>query len=218
MKYVYSGGTFGFDGKGYKWHKLFKFPSFPKVTKTVTLNSCVGNPFAILHLVNSIWNKVSHHNPGIHYWLKNYYDKNLILSIAGKDHEIEEMLYILKDIELKGIQLSYSCPNVKNENKVVPYSNHDLYLKLNCNQDPFMYDLSNIKGLFINSVPIKYGAISGKLAQKRNWGFLEKHKDLNIYGCSFTNQKDIDILRDIGIKKFCIGSMMLINPYLVERL
>ena len=137
LKYFYAGGSMGF-GNGYIWHKLlgFNFPSFPIITKTITLKPKTGYPYAIILTGKSVFNHVGHHNLGFEYFLRNHYREDLIVSISGTDDEIEYMVGVLDNYKLGGIQLSFSCPNVQNnKNKLIPKSNHDLYLKLNYLQD-----------------------------------------------------------------------------------
>ena len=219
VKYFYASASMGF-GKGYMWHRFFKFPKFEIITKTVTLRQIVGNPFAVIHLGNSIYNKIGLHNPGIEKWVKEYYDPNLILSVAGTDDEIEEIIDILHDKPLKGIELNFSCPNVKNfENKRIPKTKYELFLKLNYKQDPYDYDLNKIKRIDLNSVPKFYGGMSGKLARKYNWEFIKRHKNLIVSGCSFSSINDIKRLEEyFGCKEISIGSVMIINPFLIKNL
>lgn len=223
INFTYAGGSMGW-GYGHFWHKLFnlKFPNFPIITKTVTLRSKRGYPYAIILTGKSIFNHVAHDNKGFYHFMKNYYNKDLIISLAGTDEEIEYMVNYLDDFELRGIQLSYSCPNVKNpNNKKIPKSRHDLYLKLNYLQDPYQYDLSDIKGITVNSVPCWFGGGSGKYAQQYNWPFIKKfnQEGLNIHGCSFINKNDIKFLVEYcGCKNIDIGSVMLINPKLILNL
>jgi len=218
-KYFYAAATMGF-GKGYIWHKFFRFPKFDVITKTITLKRKIGNPFAIIHLGNSIYNRIKLHNIGIEGWLKEYYDPNLTLSIAGTDDEIERMIEILHGRPLKGIELNFSCPNVRGfRNKRIPKTKYKLFLKLNYKQDPYNYDLDKIERIDLNSVPRFHGGISGKLARKHNWGFIKKHRDLSISGCSFSSMNDIRKLEEyLGCKEISIGSVILINPFLVENL
>lgn len=218
-KYFYAAAAMGF-GKGYAWHRFFKFPRFDIITKTITLKQKVGNPFAIIHLGNSIYNKIGLHNPGIARWIEEYYDPNLILSVAGTDDELEKIIEILEDRPLKGLELNFSCPNVKNfENKKIPRTRYKLFLKLNHRQDPYNYDLDRIERIDLNSVPRFRGGVSGKLARKDNWDFIRKHKDMLISGCSFSSVDDIERLEEyFGCEEISIGSVMIINPFLVEKL
>jgi dihydroorotate dehydrogenase len=219
VKYFYAAASMGF-GKGYIWHKFFKFPKFDIITKSITLKRRIGNPFAIIHLGNSIYNRVGLHNPGIKKWIEEYYDPNLILSIAGTDGEIEEIIEILNDKPLKGIELNFSCPNVKSfKNKKIPKTNYKLFLKLNYKQDPYDYDLNKIKRIDLNSVPRFYGGVSGELAKRYNWEFIRRYKNLPVSGCSFSSMNDIKRLEEyLGCKKMSIGSVMLINPFLIKNL
>jgi len=227
MNYIYGSGSMGF-GNGYIWHKIFnyKFPSFPIVTKTITLNETKGYPFAIVKIGNTIYNHVSHHNNGYNWFLENilnYKNDNLIVSIAGSDIQINELVFRLNNIDnIKGIQLSFSCPNVKDmKNKNIPKSKHPLYLKLNYLQDPYKYDLNKIKGILVNSVPCWFGGMSGKLSQKYNWPYIKKFnkEGLNIYGSSFVTLDDINYLNEYcGCKTISISSTMLTNPSLIENL
>jgi hypothetical protein len=154
--------------------------------------------------------------------MKNHYREDLIISIAGTDFEIGHMVNYLEDYKLKGIQLSYSCPNVTNPiNKVIPKSKHDLYLKLNHLQNPFDYDLSNIKGITVNSVPHWFGGASGKYAQKYNWPWIKKYNKagLNIHGASWISEDDLKYLEEeCGCTNFDIGTVMLVNPKMVLKL
>lgn len=219
VNFFYAAGTKGF-GRGYRWHKFFKFPKFDTITKTITLRRKIGNPFAIIHLGNSIYNRIALHNIGIERWLKEYYNPNLILSIAGTDAEIEEIIDGLQDRQLKGVELNFSCPNVGSfGNKKIPQTKHKLSLKLNYKQDPYDYELDKIESINLNSIPRFGGGISGRLARKYNWSFISRHKDLPISGCSFSSMIDVKRLEEyFGCKKISIGSVMLINPFLVENL
>jgi hypothetical protein len=219
MKFFYSSGAMGYGGEGYFWHKIFnlKFPKFSIVTKTITLKENRGYPYFVIHLGNSVYNHNALDNKGFIYWLNNYYNSDLILSIHGTDDEIDKMVVEMENYPLKGIELNYSCPNVKSpQNKKIPKSKHDLYLKINCNQDPYFYELDKIKQIRLNSVPMFGGGISGKMAQKYNWDFIGRFSELNIAGCSFINKNDIIKLHEYyGINDFGIGSVMLINPKLI---
>jgi len=232
MKFFYQSGAMGY-GDGYKWHKyVTPFPEFPIVTKTLTFEKKVGKPWAIAWLPfygKSTWNKVSLHNPGLRSWImKNEYNhripklKNIIVSIHGSDYQIQIMCDWLKYLPIMGIELNYSCPNVKNEmNFRIPKTEHDLYLKLNHTQDPTKYDLSRIKRIHINSHPTRYGGISGQYAQQYNWDYIEKWVpkiDTPIAGCSWTNIPEIEQLRRMGCEYVGIASQMLTKPSEVRKI
>lgn len=230
MKFFYSAGAMGY-GKGYWWHRFFDFPKLPLVTKTLTIVPKKGHRWAILPstfilpgIGKSVFNKVALDNIGIYYWavLPNI---NVIVSLAGPDEDIDLMVRWLKNYSIDGIELNYSCSNVKSyNNKLIPKTEHPLYLKLNHLQDPYAYDLDRINGIRVNSVPLNIGittiSVSGKMAQKKNWEFIEKYnkEGLNVAGCSFTSVDDIKRLEDMGCKEIGIGAIMLIKPSLVERI
>jgi len=230
MKYFYSASVMGY-GEGRVWHRYYNFPKLPIVTKTLTWNSKIGIPFAVLKKGNSVWNRVGLHNIGFFEWFKRYYltwsndlRKNVIVSIAGADWEIESMIGLFEaipDYYIRGIEINVSCPNVKSYNNlVIPKTDIPIYLKLNCKQDPYDYDLNNITGIRLNSVPKYFGGVSGKAAQKYNWDYIKKFNcdGLNISGCSITSNEDIKILEDLGCKNIGIGSIMLTNRSVVEGL
>lgn len=223
MKYFYSAGVMGY-GTGRFWHNYYNFPNFTKVTKTLTADPKIGFPFAVLKTGNTVWNKVSLHNMGIWSWYyKSYFGKeNIIVSIAGTDQEIAFMVNrFLNLIHISGIELNFSCPNVKSfKNKRIPLLKGHLYLKLNYLQDPYDYDLDKITGIRLNSVPKFFGGVSGKAAQKYNWPWIEKFnkEGLNVAGCSCNTVDDLKHMEDIGCKEVGLGSIVLTNPHLVETL
>jgi hypothetical protein len=132
------------------------------------------------------------------------------------------MVNYLNQFDIKGIQLSYSCPNVEDQkNKIIPKSKHDIYLKLNHLQDPHKFDLNKVKAITVNSVPCWFGGGSGKYAQKYNWPWIEKFNKerLNVHGASWITMDDIKYLEEYcGCTTLDIGSVMLVNPKLVLNL
>lgn len=225
MKYFYSAGAMGY-GEGYWWHRFFNFPILPFVTKTLTLYQNKGNKYLIIpDFRGSIYNKVGLDNIGIYNFIGKYRYSNVprTISIAGPDEYIKKMMDLI-DLFLPkedSVELNFSCPNIKSfNNRVIPETNRDLYLKLNWTQSPYSYDRSNIKGVRFNSIPLKYCGGSGKIAQKKNWGLIKilNRHGLNAAGCSAQNFEDIKKLEDIGCKEIGIGSVMLTHPKFVERL
>jgi len=221
MTFFYSAGAMGLRGEGYWWHKLvgFRPPPFPAVTKTLTLNRKVGLPFAILPIGHSVYNRVSLHNPGYYEWLL-LWRPDLVVSLHGTDDEIAEMVRGLNRMDCAGIELNFSCPNVRSPgNKRIPESRHPLYLKLSHADDPHRYDLSRVREIRLNSVPVRFGGVSGKGAQKANWAFIERHRDLPVAGCSWTTRDDILRLHEYyGCTSFGIGAVMLVNRRLVTEI
>ncbi len=224
MKFFYSASTMGY-GFGYRWHKKYKFPNFPRVTKTLTWNRNCGLPFAIIKYSDSVWNRVGLHNIGFDNWLVDYIPgPNIIVSIAGFDWQIKEMINVFEimGVNVGGIELNFSCPNIKGfDNKEIPKTEYPLYLKLNHLQDPYEYDLDNIKEIRMNSVPGKYlGGWSGKKAQEKNWQKIGiyNYQGLKVAGCSVTSNDDIKELEDRGCENVGLGSIVLTDPKFVENL
>ncbi len=225
MRFFYSAGVKGYGLKNRIMHHCYNFPTLPAVTKTLTLNKKIGIPFAILKFGETVWNKVSLHNCGFYDWCLKYYNRNLfqnvIVSIAGPDVDIDIMMHYLNTAEIKGIELNFSCPNVKSYNNIcTPVTPHNLYLKLNHTQDPYKYDLDRIKGIRVNSIPTIFGGLSGKSAQKKNWEFIEKFnkEGLNVAGASCLNFDDFKRMADIGCKEIGLGTITLINPKIIEHI
>ena len=223
MKFFYSASTMGY-GFGYKWHNKYNFPDFPRVTRTLTWDKKVGIPFAIIKYGDSVWNKVGLHNMGFGNWLVEYKpDSNVVVSLAGFDWQIRAMIRLFEEMRLNigGVELNFSCPNVKSFNNIIiPETKYPLYLKLNHTQDPYEYDLTNIKSIRLNSVPKRLGGVSGRAAKKKNWAWINKYinEGLNVAGCSFTYMSDLFELDAMGCKEVGIGSAILTNPKLIESL
>lgn len=71
MKFFYSSGAVGFYEEGYFYHSFFIFPHLPFVTKTITDQPKIGYPYAVFPIIRSVYNKVSLHNKGIDWFIKN---------------------------------------------------------------------------------------------------------------------------------------------------
>ncbi len=225
MEFFYSAAVMGY-GNGRRWHRKYNFPKLSRVTKSLTVLPKVGFPFAVIVVGNSVWNRVSLHNIGFLEWLSKYSDHEdsgkIIVSLAGHDHQISFMVEMLEEYsDIGGIELNFSCPNVRRfENKKIPKSKHNFYLKLRYDMDPFSYDLDRICGIRLNSVPLLFGGGSGKVAQEKNWSFIKKFnkESLNVAGCSLISVEDITKLCDMGCKEVGLGSIVLTNPKLVEKI
>jgi len=248
MKYFYSASAMGFHGEGYWWHKPFeklfdKLPDFPFVTKTITQQLIKATPWRMFFIpcfLKSTWNRIGLHNPGYTNWILALYDlgynngsyvPRMIPSLAGSDDDIQ---WMLNDLSTRGfkfdmVELNFSCPNIiHHENKKIPDTKYPLSLKLNADDSPFKYDLhKGIKRITLNSIPTgKWyrGAYSGKLAQKKNWWFIDywmnemKHIQISIAGCSITCMDDIKKLEAMGCEEIGLGSIVLTNPWLVRKL
>ncbi len=231
IDFIYQAGSMGYYGEGYFWHRYVKLPEYPIITKTVTLNPIKGNPFKFVFdpfISKSVWNKVGLHNYGfkktIDFLEKNEHS-NLIISVAGTDEELEEMISKLQKYDIKGIEINLSCPNYKINTQSIPYSDIPLYLKLSCDMNPFDYNLENVKYINLNSIKLKFGgALSGRLIQPYNWGFIKeyknklKEKNIKIIGTSWINFSDICYLYDLGVNIFGICSVILVNPGILFKL
>lgn len=222
MNFFYSAGSIKY-GEGYFFHRFYDFPNLPFVTKTLTLEPKKGNKWAILPIGKSVFNKVALNNIGFFNWEREYSgNKNATVSIAGTDENIRIMMYVIEYFtDIDSIEINYSCPNVKSfNNKIIPKIQCKLYLKLNHTQNPYNYDLDKIEGIRLNSIPLGFCGGSGKIAQKKNWSFIERYnkENLNVAGCSFTSLNDIKRLEDLGCTETGIGSIMLTNPKLVQKL
>ena len=227
LKFHYASGVMGSFGEGWFWHQLYKFPTLSFTTKTITRYVKVGLPFAVLPIGNSVFNKVSLHNMGFVDWVLNYNSKcksGCTISLHGNDHEIASMVDSIDYLPLdrvEAIELNFSCPNVKSKNNCnIPTSVKPIYLKLNYRQDPYKFDLDKVKGIRLNSLPLKYCGGSGKIAQRENWSFIERYskEGLNISGCSFLSYDDISYLENLGCTEMSIGSVILTNPKFVENI
>jgi dihydroorotate dehydrogenase len=234
MKYFYSAGAMGY-GKGWWWHRFFNFPKLPFVTKTLTLYQNKGNKYLVIpDFRGSIYNKVGLDNIGMYAFIGDFGMYNFTgeyrrsktprtISLAGPDEYILKMITLI-DLFLPkndNIELNFSCPNVESfENKWVPKTSRDVYLKLNWTQNPYNYDLYRVKGIRLNSIPMKFCGGSGKIAQEKNWAFISKYnkEGLNVAGCSAQNFEDVKILEDMGCTEIGIGSAILTHPFFVEKL
>ncbi len=212
-------------GFGRRWHDGYNLPNFPRVTKSLTLLKKIGLPFAVIPFRNSVWNRVGLHNIGIQKWKNRYGDRdlsNITVSIHGDTIDINYMILVfLNEMNIRGIEINCSCPNATSHTHIhIPTSKHPIYLKLSHKQDPYEFDLSRVVGIRMNSVSVRLGAVSGKAAQEKNWKFIEKFnkEGLNVAGCSITSIGDIKRLENIGCKEIGLGSIILTNPKLVERL
>ncbi len=223
-KFFYSASVMG-DGFGRKWHRRYNLPNFPRVTRSLTIMKKTGLPFAVIPFGNSVWNNVSLHNSGIRAWYHKYGDmdlSNVIVSIYGNTTDINHMISMyLNELDISGIEINCSCPNASEHvHSYITVSKHPIYLKLSHTQDPYQFDLDKVRGIRMNSVSVGFGAVSGKAAQEKNWRFIRKFnkEGLNVAGCSITSMEDVRILEDMGCKEIGLGSIVLTNPKLIERI
>lgn len=231
MDFIYAAGAKGFYGEGYFYHRFFDFPDFPFVTKTITFNPKRGCPFCVLMVGKSVINRIKLYNKGFQHWCANYARKcgshNTISIYPESENELDLMIYFLKyrvfPTKPVKVEVNLSCPNIGNVKNIsiTPISDIDIWLKLRYDQNPFDYISSpyHIKGIRLNAVPSIMGGISGERAKEKNWSFIERYSKLfNVSGCSWNSEDDLKYLKDMGCKEISIGSVMLTNPHLVEKL
>ncbi len=224
IKFFYSASVMGY-GFGRRWHNRYNLPNFPRVTKSLTMSKKTGLPFAVIPFKDSVWNRVGLHNIGLPVWIDSFKKEdlsNIIVSISGSTIDINYMiLKLLNKMNIKGIEINCSCPNAKRYvHSTLPHVEHPLYLKLSYDQDPYKYDLDKTTGIRMNSISVAFGAVSGKASQEKNWKFIEKFnkEGLNVAGCSITSIGDIKQLENMGCKEIGLGSIVLTNPKLIERI
>jgi len=241
MKYRIFVGSAGFGyGEGWWWQKLLKIKvpeSVAIVTKTLTFKPIKGSWFQVLKSIRvireknkliGIANKIGLVNLGVEKWKKEIYPslkcpKNVFVSlfVSSKDKgELVEILKILKDCQIAGIELNISCPNypipidfsfekVKEFCQLVKKETDlPLILKIGLVNKGIFESLWKLKDVLeaisLNSVPWetvfskpspfkKGGGVSGKVVQKIQWelGFwLQDISGIPVIFPSVWEQKD----------------------------
>jgi dihydroorotate dehydrogenase (NAD+) catalytic subunit len=256
FKFIYASGALGFDGNGWMWEKpLIKFglipTNIPIITKTLTLKRKKGNPLAIRFIKNGVKNKIGLDNPGIEYWIKNIYpkvNKNIIVSIFGEiGLEYMTMIYMLDDLNIKGIELNISCPNrdyIIQNNSLISLlgaikSKHPLLIKVNNrnNLDIFKNKIiqEKVEAISINSISIQekteitniYSqvtdnyALSGKTIFPLTCSITRQIKTLcnipTIYS-SVWNLEDYKKAINSGADAISFGSILLRYPLRIKKI
>ena len=225
FEYMTASGALGFDGKGWPWEQPWRWiglldPTlFTSVTKTLTLRPTEGNlrwynPFRCLRLVRGgVVNAVGLSNPGIDWWCRkigpsvNSTKIPLVASIFGEPEELAEMVRILNDFDLVGLEINASCPNtetcilqdtarvIASCEAVKTNSRLPLILKVSVTHDisQIVKEVENlVEAISINSVPwavafpkcrspleiLGGGGVSGKVAQPFTWSLVKKLAEL----------------------------------------
>ena len=225
FEYMTASGALGFDGKGWPWEQPWRWiglldPTlFTSVTKTLTLRPTEGNlrwynPFRCLRLVRGgVVNAVGLSNPGIDWWCRkigpsvNSTKIPLVASIFGEPEELAEMVRILNDFDLVGLEINASCPNtetcvLQDTTRVIASceavktnSRLPLILKVSVTHDisQIVKEVENlVEAISINSVPwavaflkcrspleiLGGGGVSGKVAQPFTWSLVKKLAEL----------------------------------------
>lgn len=244
MNFFYQSGAMGFGGEGWGWHKLmgYNFPALPVITKTITYYPKRGYLYFVIPFFKSVYNKVGLHNMGVRKWFDDYYKEDLILSIACDNRSwikiYNHLLYqsLIEKRILDGIELNISCPNISHGEEA--YINillksigvalkkqgyiKKLYLKVNHTQNLNDYDFDYVDMITLNSAPMFGGGVSGEIAKKYNWAFIDKWQNKpyipSIAGCSWSSFEDIKTLETMGCTSVGIGSTIITNPRVVERI
>ena len=225
FEYMTASGALSFDGKGWLWEQPWRWiglldPTlFTSVTKTLTLRPTEGNlrwynPFRCLRLVRGgVVNAVGLSNPGIDWWCRkigpsvNSTKIPLVASIFGEPEELAEMVRILNDFDLVGLEINASCPNtetcilqdtarvIASCEAVKTNSRLPLILKVSVTHDisQIVKEVENlVEAISINSVPwavafpkcrspleiLGGGGVSGKVAQPFTWSLVKKLAEL----------------------------------------
>lgn len=215
-------GALAFDGQGWPWEWPLRWCGlldprlFTIVTKTLTRlprqgNLCWSHPWSVAKRIGRVGtiNAIGLTNKGIDWWCREVAptipkDYKIIVSIEASDKkELGEMITLLKDKKILGIELNLSCPNspagrgsdteqiltlCQEAKKLSPFP---LIAKLS-----FTHDYTTIakrlegivEAIAINSVPWKAifgdkisplarfggGGVSGKIIQPYTWKMVEE--------------------------------------------
>ncbi|MFA4890079.1 MAG: hypothetical protein WC587_00370 [Candidatus Paceibacterota bacterium] len=246
-QFFLSSGMMGFDGRGatiahrilydlLKLLNLYDPNLFAIVTKTITRYPRKG-PKKIRPIKNGWWNNFGLDNTGLlqfisKYQKKIYKDKNLILSIAGKEKEQLRVMLIELESRLPNIlafEYNASCPNdiiigeeetIRNCETIRSLVNTPLIVKVGHANSHYMKIAKKTEGLVqaisINSVPALIGgARSGKTAQEINWRILKELADTvstPIIAPSIWEYEDIGKTLAMGARAISFGSVSMIHP------
>ncbi len=222
FQFMVASGALAFDGRGWPWEWPLRWmglldPSlFTVVTKTLTRQPRPGNlrwtkPWQVVkRLPHGAVNAIGLTNPGIEWWCREIgpqvasYPWPLLVSLeADQGNDLLEMIRMLEDFPIKGIELNTSCPNTTTEGKrtlertlKICYAakratRHPLLLKVGVTHD--YQGLSRaltgiVEAIAINSVPwgvvfpdqpsplagFGGGGVSGKVIQPWTWKAVEE--------------------------------------------
>jgi dihydroorotate dehydrogenase len=156
LDFVVASGALNFTGNGYWWEQPFRWLGFIRpdeftiITKTLTFHPRKGNlrwwaPWRCVRLIKGgTHNAVGLTNPGFRYWIDRYYPVTrsygykIIVSISPDSvDEAIEMAGVLSTLQVCGIEVNPSCPNVAHYagavdlvNAVVANTHHPVIVKL----------------------------------------------------------------------------------------
>ena len=112
-------GTFGYGREFSQFFDLSKLGGI--ITKGTTLKPKSGNkPPRICETPSGMLNSIGLQNPGVEYFAQNYlpflrkFDTAVIVNACGSTvEEYVELCKILNTLDIDGVELNLSCPNVK---------------------------------------------------------------------------------------------------------
>lgn len=188
FEFCCASGALGYDGEGWwfeqpwKWMGLIDPSAFTIITKTLTYFPRKGNlnmwrPWQCVRMgLGYVVNAVGLTNPGYQWWINGPYHHvkekgyNVIVSLMPESlQEAKDMATDLNPLDIAGVELNVSCPNVKHDSTedwvcgmvehFCKYTNHPVILKLSYNQ-PFVEICKRLDRKvaafdLINSVPWK---------------------------------------------------------------
>lgn len=138
LEFLAASGALGFNGKGYWWEyplkvfNMFDTSLFTTVTKTLTYLPEKGNCkkynyfSCVKFLKNGVLNAMGLPNPGIYKWAQDNAKFNGIVSIYPDDNDyiLRQTLRELNKLDIKGIELNISCPNIKSNDHILGFEEH----------------------------------------------------------------------------------------------
>lgn len=112
-------GTFGYGREFAEYIDLSKLGAI--ITKGTAIKPWTGNPAPrICEVPGGMLNSIGLQNPGIEYfiqndlpWLRKFDTKIIVNAIGHTVEEYVEVCRILNDLDIDGVEINLSCPNVK---------------------------------------------------------------------------------------------------------
>jgi hypothetical protein len=260
LEFVVASGALGWDGRGWWWERplyhlgLLLPDLFTVTTKTITDYPRKGTRYKCLPLYGGVWNNIGLANPGFDWWVDKVAPRldpkiPLLVSLYPSSLDfIKEACLTLSEYEsIRGVELNFSCPNVKpfHLNTIQGFLRNFKYLrlpvvlKLNAEQvliygsKEFGQFIDSIKetvaAISLNSVPVsllkgcffKTGAISGRRIADINWLVADKIREFgfdNVIYPSVWSYKDVVNVIDVcKAKAVSFGSVHLLHPAAPSR-
>ncbi len=185
VEFLTGSGALGFDGRGWwweyplRWVGLLNPHAFTIVVKTLTLHPRRGNlrwyaPWRCVRLIRGgTVNAVGLTNPGIDWWIRTCYPRmrqmglQTVVSVFPETvEEAHQFAEKLRPLQIVGIELNASCPNVPHESAVAHVASlasalhragHPLIVKVGYDQ-PYVEIAQAVEGIAeavhaINAVP-----------------------------------------------------------------